>query len=214
MIGYTGCSVATIASSVQPSVVSDDLVAQVVAGDRDAFVTIYRAHFAGLRAFAMRLLGCPMAADDLVHDVFETLPRSLAGFRGECTVKSFLYSIAVRSVHNHLRAAQRRRKRERSALLEPGAAPRLPDAELERHELARLLTLALDCLPFKQRVAFVLCELEEKSSADAAEILGENAGTVRAQVFHAKRKLRERLDELMNESSHAAVAPAQPGRKP
>jgi RNA polymerase sigma-70 factor (ECF subfamily) len=206
--------VATIASGVQPSAVTDDLVARVVAGDRDAFVTIYRAHYAGLRAFAMRLLGCPMAADDLVHDVFEALPRSLSKFRGECTVKSFLYSIAVRSVHNHLRAAQRRRERERNAWLEPRAEARLPDAELERHELARLLTIALDCLPFKQRVAFVLCELEEKSSQDAAEILGENAGTVRAQVFHAKRKLRERLDELMTESSHGALASALPGRKP
>lgn len=199
MIGYTAYPVATLASGVQVPDASGDLVARVVAGDRDAFVAVYRAHFADLRAFALRLLGCPMAADDLVHDVFETLPRSLASFRGECAVKSFLYSIAVRSVHNHLRAAQRRRHREQRATLEPAPESRQPDADLERRELARLLTVALDCLPIKQRVAFVLCELEEKSSAEAARILGENAGTVRAQVFHAKRKLRERLDELTSE---------------
>ncbi len=55
------------------------------------------------------------------------------------------------------------------------------------------LTRALDTLPIEQRIAFVLCEVEERSSPDAAEIVGVPEGTLRTRLFHAKRKLREQL---------------------
>jgi RNA polymerase sigma-70 factor, ECF subfamily len=77
--------------------------------------------------------------------------------------------------------------------------PAAPDIELQRRELAVQLTRALDALPLSQRAAFILCEVEERSSAEAGEILGEKAGTVRARVFHAKRALRERLAALSPE---------------
>ena len=74
-----------------------------------------------------------------------------------------------------------------------------PDADAERRELARCLSQALDALPLSQRAAFVLCEVEERSSQEAGEILGEKPGTIRARVFQAKRRLRERLQELVPE---------------
>jgi RNA polymerase sigma-70 factor (ECF subfamily) len=199
MIGYTAASVATFSPELSKAEEHDGLAARVAAGDREAFVTVYRAHFAAMRAFAERLLGCPMAADDLVHDLFVGLPRSLRGFRGECPLRNYLIAIAIRLAHNHLRAAQRRRKLEERALSEAASSAARPDGDLEQRELARLLITALDRLPLDQRVAFVLCELEERTSAEAAEILGELSGTVRARVFYAKRKLREELDELARE---------------
>jgi DNA-directed RNA polymerase specialized sigma24 family protein len=45
----------------------------------------------------------------------------------------------------------------------------------------------------------VLCEVEERTSSEAADILGEQAGTVRARVFHAKRRLRRELESLAEE---------------
>ena len=167
-----------------------------MAGHREAFVTLYRAHFPDLRAFAQRLLGCPMAADALVHDVFEQLPKALRSFRGEGTLKSYMISIAIRMAKNHLRAAQRRRAQEARALNEPQASPSAPDENQENRQLGELLTAALDRLPLEQRIAFVLCELEELTSAEAGEILGERAGTMRARVYYAKRELREHLSEL------------------
>ena len=56
------------------------------------------------------------------------------------------------------------------------------------------VTLALDALPIEQRVAFVLCEVEDRTSREAAEIIGAPEGTVRTRLFHAKRKLREELE--------------------
>lgn len=182
----------------------ESLAERVAAGDPAAFVTLYRTHFVEVHSFAERLLGCPMAADDLVHDVFMELPRALERFRGECPLRSYLLSITVRSARQHLRSAQRRRRLEaRAAEVSARPPADAPDVDRERSELAAVLTRALDSLPLAQRAAFVLCEIEERSSEEAGQILGEKPGTLRARVFHAKRKLRERLRELTPE--HALI---------
>ena len=62
-----------------------------------------------------------------------------------------------------------------------------------RVDLARALTHALDELPIDQRVAFVLCEVEEQTSEEAGAIVDAPAGTVRSRVFHARARLRELL---------------------
>lgn len=177
----------------------DPMIERAASGDGAALVTLYRAHAPRLRTFALRLVGCEMAADDLVHDVFLALPSALSRFRGDCSLHSFLVSITVRSARRHLRSAQRRRRLEARSAELPPPEDRATDAESERRELAVLLSRALDALPLAQRVAFILCEVEEHTSQEVAEILGEQAGTIRARVFHAKRKLRERLSQLAPE---------------
>jgi RNA polymerase sigma-70 factor (ECF subfamily) len=71
-----------------------------------------------------------------------------------------------------------------------------PDAATDRMHVSRALTCALDALPLDQRVAIILCEVEGRSSAEAAEIVGTPEATIRTRVFHAKRKLRELLAAL------------------
>lgn len=177
----------------------DPALERAAAGDGAALVALYRAHAPRVRTFALRLVGCEMAADDLVHDVFLALPSALTRFRGDCSLQSFLISITVRCARRHLRSAQRRRRLEAKAAELPRHEAAAADAQSERRELAALLARALDALPLAQRAAFILCEVEEHTSQEAAEILGEQAGTIRARVFHAKRKLRERLAELAPE---------------
>lgn len=189
----------------------DELVVRAAAGDRQALITIYRAHFAEVRALAQRVLGCPMTAEDVVPEVFEALPRALLRFRGEGSLRSYLLSMTVRTSRTHMRAARRRRAAEARAAdarpldMRDGESP---SAASERRELARVLARALDELPLAQREAFVLCELEERSSQEAGEILGEKPGTIRARVFNARRRLRELLAHQAPTyaSSHDEVA--------
>ncbi|MEY2937349.1 MAG: hypothetical protein RL033_8098 [Pseudomonadota bacterium] len=187
-------------SKEHAEVAVDARVARAAAGERAALMSLYREHFTAVHTFAERLLGCSMAADDLVHEVFLALPSALTRFRGQCALSSYLLSITVRRARQHLRGAKRRREGEaRAASAGAERAFPAPDADAERRELARCLSQALDALPLSQRVAFVLCEVEERSSQEAGEILGEKPGTVRARVFQAKRRLRERLQELVPE---------------
>ncbi len=177
----------------------DELEQRLARGDHQAVVETYRAHHEQVRSFALRLVGDPMIAEDLVHDVFVALPASMSRYRGECSLKSWLVAIAVRHAQHHVRAAQRRRAAEGRMALEPRESSPMPDADLERAELAVLLTAALDALPLDQRVAFVLCEIEERTSLEVARMLGENDATIRGRVFHAKKKLKEALAHVARE---------------
>lgn len=174
-----------------------DLLQLASEGDSDALVTLYRAHFAEVRSLAERLLGCRPTADDVAHTVFEALPRALRRYRGDGSVRAFLLAMTVRTARTYVRAARRRRAAEaRGANCDNVSGPEEASAHMERKQLARLLSEALDRLSHQQRAAFVLCEVEERTSEEAGRILGESPTTVRARVFQAKRKLRRVLPQL------------------
>jgi len=83
---------------------------------------------------------------------------------------------------------------ERLALTPTAASS--PDAEDQAYaeQLARALSRAMDRLPDDQRAVFVLCEMDERTSAEVSMIVGAPEGTVRTRLFHAKRKLRDILE--------------------
>jgi RNA polymerase sigma-70 factor (ECF subfamily) len=170
------------------------LIDRLVRGDEGALREAYLAHRPGLLSFARRLLGERAAAHDLVHEVFVRLPRAIRRLQPGTTLEGFLIAVALNHARHHLRAAARRRRaQDRLAHEPPRASGGAPDQELERRRLAVALSSALDCLPIDQRVAFVLCAVEERTSADAAALAGTNESTMRARLFHARRKMREHL---------------------
>lgn len=173
------------------------LVARLQRADVEAMTLVYRQHHVAVRAFAQRLIGDIEAAEDLVQDVFVALPTAIARFRGDCALRTFLVSIAIHHAKNHVRAAARRRAALARLAREPEPdAPADPQRTIERRQLGDRLMLALDELPLEQRVAIVLAEIEERTSAEIAAIVGAPEGTVRTRVFHAKRKLREIFDAM------------------
>jgi RNA polymerase sigma-70 factor (ECF subfamily) len=165
------------------------LVEHLAQGEESALHEVYFQQHARLRQFALCLVGDAAAADDLVHEVFVSLPRAIRRLAPGASLRSFLIGMAANRAKHHVRAAARRRKLAARLGREPLADCTPPD-EIERRQLAQALVAALDELPLDQRVAFVLCEVEERSSADAAAVVGVNDSTLRGRLFHAKRKLR------------------------
>lgn len=171
------------------------LVARLRRGELAALGEAYDAHNAHVRAFARRLLGDEAAAEDLLQDTFLALPRAIGRFRGESALRTFLVSIAVNHARHHLRSAMRRRAAHERLESEPPPSSPNPEEQARRGQLAAALSRALDALPLEQRVAIVLCDVEERTSAEAAQIVGVPEGTIRTRIFHGKRKLREALTE-------------------
>jgi RNA polymerase sigma-70 factor (ECF subfamily) len=167
---------------------------RVQRGEPRAIGELYDLHHQAVRAFARRLVGEPSAAEDLVHEVFVALPSAMARYRGEGNLRTFLISMVINHARHHVRAASRRRAALQRLSLEPAAGGHDPERIAQGSELAALLTRALDQLPLEQRVAFVLCEVEEKSSREAAAVAGIPEATVRTRLHHAKRKLRDLLN--------------------
>jgi len=191
IVGLTMVTEQALANDVE---LADELVLRLQRAEPAAVAEVYDAHHAAVRAFAKRLLGDAASAEDLVHEVFVSLPAAVRKFRGDSALRTFLISIAVNHARHHVRAAQRRR-RALSAYGETKSPESSdPEREARRRELAELLTRALDTLPIDQRVAFVLCEVEERSSREAAQIVGAPEATLRTRLFHAKKKLRLALE--------------------
>jgi len=170
------------------------LVEQLRRAEPTAVAAVYDAHHESIRAFARRLLGDSAAAEDLVHDVFVKLPHAARRFEGRSNLRSFLIGVAANLARHHVRAAQRRRAAVARYASEPVPAARSPEGDARRRELAAMLTEALDRLPMKQRVVFVLCEVEERTSTEVAEALSVPEATVRTRLFHARKKLRAILE--------------------
>lgn len=171
------------------------LLERLRAGESRAVGESYDEHHQALRTFAHRLTGDAAAAEDLVQETFLALPRAVRGFRRESALRTFLFGIAANLARKHVRTSVRRRRMaERYAERPTGDADR-PDELAERQQLADVLSRALDELPLAQRIAFVLCEVEQRTSVEAAEILAVPQETVRTRVFHARKKLRALLEK-------------------
>jgi RNA polymerase sigma-70 factor (ECF subfamily) len=171
------------------------LLERLQSGEVAAVGEVYDLHQASVQALARRLTGDAAAAQDLVHEVFVALPKAIRSFRRDSSLRTFLLSMAVNHSRHHLRAAARRRAAMDRFLRETDRGHgQGEEAGALQRELGRELSRALDTLPLDQRVAFVLCEVEERTSREAAEIVGTPEATVRTRLFHAKRKLREELE--------------------
>jgi RNA polymerase sigma-70 factor (ECF subfamily) len=151
-----------------------------------------------VRAFARRLLSSDADAEEIVQDVFVDLPRAIRSFRGDCALSTFVMSVAVNHARHFMRAAGRRRaahaRLAEQQLTQHEVAPAADDAA-EREELARRLLHAMARLPDEQRLAFVLCDVEERTSQEAAQILGAPASTLRSRLSAARDTLRVLLEE-------------------
>jgi len=173
----------------------DELVARIRAHDVHALASVYDAHHVALRMFARRPVGEATIAEDLVPDTFVALPAAIRRFRGGSALRTFVMGIAVNRARKYIRAACRRRAAyERHAAQPAPADAPSPDALLERRQLADALHRALDTLPTDQRIAFVLCEIDELTSKVAAGIVGCPEETIRTRLFHARKKLRAHLE--------------------
>jgi RNA polymerase sigma-70 factor, ECF subfamily len=180
---------------VTPEAVFDEalLVDALAEGDVAALALAFDRWHQRVRVLARRLLSDPAAAEDVVQDVFTALPRAARRFRGDADLETFLLGIAVKAVRRHRRAALRRRKALERLRVAEARRPIDPEEDAYRRELGERLATALDALPLPQRVAFVLCEVEELTAGQAAAIADAPEATIRTRLFHARRRLRDLL---------------------
>jgi RNA polymerase sigma-70 factor (ECF subfamily) len=150
------------------------------------------------------LLGDRQEALDLSQEVFLRVFRMLPQFRGQSTLKTWIYRIVVTQASNRQRWWRRRRRAQQVALEEHVAAhgelrdfrgDSMPDRALQRTETAGRVWNALNRLPFDQRVAIVLREIDGLSYEEIAGSIGVAVGTVKSRLARARLSLRASLRE-------------------
>lgn len=190
----------------------DVLLRRAAKGDEEAFVLLYRRHQAAMYRFALRMTGNAWAAEEIVQDVFMTLmrvPRKYDSTRG--TLGGFLYGIARNRVMKHLERLPREVSLEEKNEDGIGSGIVLQDAstpatQAEKRERADQVRAAVLDLPPEFREAVVLCELEELSYEEAAQMAGCPIGTIRSRLHRGRALLMARLEMLRDLPRRASVA--------
>lgn len=185
--------VSILALAVAPTVPAplDDRIVRARAGDESAFEALYREHAGRVFALCLRLCGDRIRAADLTQDVFVRCWEKLGLFRGESAFGSWLYRLAVNVVWMANRGDRRRERRV------------IPVESPDVHERPRAtgadglgidLEHAIAGLPKGAREVFVLYDVEGYRHEEIAQMTGIAVGTSKAQLFRARRLLRQRLE--------------------
>jgi RNA polymerase sigma factor (sigma-70 family) len=185
--------------------------------DEAAFTALVRRHGPAVLGVCRRILHHPQEAEDAFQATFLVLVRSAASIRKRRSVGSWLYGVARRVAVRARGDRARRRQVEQRAPAR--AAADVPDQATGR-EFRSVLEEEVRRLPERCRLPFVLCYLEGKTNAEAAEQLGCPKGTVLSRLAHARELLRARLGRrglglpaglaglAAAEGTHAAALPA------
>jgi RNA polymerase sigma-70 factor (ECF subfamily) len=183
-----------------------DLVARLQRGDDTAFEAIVRTHSGRLLSVARRFLGNNEDAQDAVQDAFIRAYKAIHTFEARAQLHTWLHRILVNTALMKLRERRRRPTESIEELLpsytndghQAVAARDWSDAVLERKETAALVREAIDRLPDQYREVLLLRDMEEKDTAEAAEILGTTSNVVKVRLHRARQALRTLLDREFN----------------
>jgi RNA polymerase sigma-70 factor (ECF subfamily) len=180
------------------------LVRRCLAGDDAACAELVAENQRMVFQLGFHLLGDYEEARDLSQDVFLQVFRTLDRFRGQSALRTWIYRIAVNLARNRQRWWRRRLRSDQVSLdahVEQHGddvltdASATPEAAFWRKETAARVWQALEDLPFEQRTAIVLRELDGLSYEDIAFSLGIAIGTVKSRLTRAREALRARLRE-------------------
>lgn len=163
------------------------LVARARNGDRAAFAGLVSAHYDFIFRTACKWSGNRSVAEDIAQEVCIKLAAALKTFDGRSAFTSWLYRVTINTVRDHQRQTARQ-SRNIDALTEVSDDSADPDQEAAT-TMKELWAAVLE-LPDQQRDAVMLVYSEEKSHAEAAEIMGVKEGTVSFHIHEAKKTLR------------------------
>ncbi|RKT53502.1 RNA polymerase sigma factor [Saccharothrix australiensis] len=168
------------------------LLDAAVRGNTAAFDELVRRHTGRMYRVALRVVGDPVEAEDVVQDAWISAWRALPRFRGDAAPSTWLYRVVTNAALLHLR------RRKPTVPLESAPEPRSdngPEAAVLRGEAADVVLRAIAGLEPGQRVPLVLRELEGLSYEEVAEVLGIGVPALRARLHRARVALMAKLRE-------------------
>jgi len=179
-----------------------------------------RRYLERLASFLFGLTGDAAASLDLAQEAFIRVFRHRERYREVARFSTWLYTIARNLALNELRDRRLRpvlaggaghgadsgEHATLGAVADPSASA--PDAALAQRDLQALVRREVSALPEHYRAVVVLCDLEERPYAEAAEILGVPVGTIRSRLSRAREQLERRLRKALATGAPETGGPA------
>ena len=181
----------------------DALVTALCQGVEEAYEILIQRYQQPVYNLVCRLLNDPSDTCDIVQEVFLKVFRNIGSFRGNSSLKTWIYRIAVNEAYNHRRWFSRHQRQEVALGAEegmPGYADSLADPgrtpfdQAADRETRALVEAALEKLNAKFRAAVVLRDIEDLSYEEIATVLDVSLGTVKSRILRGREALRKILE--------------------
>ena len=181
------------------------LVDQVMAGNKNAFNLLVMRYQHRVAALIARFVQDPQEVEDVAQEAFIKAYRALPLFRGDSAFYTWLYRIAVNTAKNHLVARSRRPPAHDLKIdeVEPTEIGSVlheiesPEGSLSTSELKEAIEAAVDSLPEELKTAFTLREFSGLSYEDITEVMDCPVGTVRSRIFRAREAIDRKIKALL-----------------
>lgn len=170
-------------------------------GDESAFRWLVNTYQARVFRLALAIVQTPEEAEDVAQEVFEEVYKTVAHFRGEASLATWLYRLTT---SRSLKKERDRKRKKRFAFLtslfgddEPERIDppdsQTPETLLEADERIRLISRAVQTLAHAQKVAFTLHYQEDLSYQEIAAVMQTSVSAVESLLFRARQALRKKL---------------------
>jgi len=178
-------------------------VSRLQANEDAAYDELVRVYHASIFHVAYRMLGDSNDAADSVQEIFLKVFRNVQRFRGESSLKTWIYRIAFSEILNRLRWWKRRFRSStvslddqqdgRGPYIHRASATPSPLQVLESKEREKAIQLALTKLSSEHRSIVILRDIEGFSYAEIADVLGISTGTVKSRLARARMDMKKAL---------------------
>ncbi len=179
------------------------MVRAVLAGDKDAYGALVRAHSATVFRVAFRIIGNEADAEEIVQETFLRGYQRLESYQHRSSFGTWIYRIAVNCALNRIGqrgiVAEYRHGEEsdpEEKTVQVAAQDADPERELLSREIGAAQQMAMHRLTPTEKSAFVLRHLEDRSIGEVAEVLEIAPNAAKQAVFRAVQKLRRELAPL------------------
>ncbi len=184
--------------------------------DERAFEELMRIHGGTVYNIAFRMMGNHAEAEDLSQEIFITVFKRIDSFRGDSSLSTWLYRVAINHCKNRIKYMQRRHDQDRKEYQDSrpavasgskataGAFDR-PDEVVEAKQTEQMIQRALETLDEDHRTILVLREIECMSYEQIGEIMKLEAGTVKSKLHRARATFMQRMKDMQG---------TPPGREP
>jgi RNA polymerase sigma-70 factor (ECF subfamily) len=177
------------------------LIQRCAVRDEDACAELVSEHQRMVYQLSLNLLSDHNEALDLSQEVFLRVFRTIHSFRGHSSLRTWIYRIVVNQARNRQRWWRRRHRAQQVSLDQhiqdhgelPATVDSGPDRLVGQKQLGERIRAALDNLPFDQRTAIVLREIDGLSYEEIGFSLGIAVGTVKSRLARAREGLRAQL---------------------
>ena len=182
------------------------LIERILSGEQKAFEELVDAYQVKVVSTCFKFVRDKLDAQDIAQEVFIEIHRSIARFRKDSKLSTWIYRIAISKSLDFLRKKNRKKRfGTLKSIFDPDVRHKNlasqvrenPEQLLEAGERVALLQEALASLPANQRVAITLSKIEDCSNPEVAEILGTTVSAVDSLIHRGKKALQKKLSKKL-----------------